>query len=105
MLFVSLCANASEKLPVADTISATPTMIYVADNESENSIVSSNFYNSEIVNLTEHKQNFSASNLYKASAQVKFLSIIFAQNYNRVLLSKSHKISHLLRNEICTRAP
>ena len=106
MCFVSAGAGASGDIPVkTDNISPVVQVIYPDDNETENSVVSSNFYNTEIVNLSEHKQNFSASNLYKTSAQDKFLSVIFTQNYNRVFLSKTHKISYFLRNEICTRAP
>ena len=106
MIFVpSFCqANDGENIAL-DTISSVPAFVYVADNETENSISSSNFYNAEILSLGGQKQTYSSSDLFKTSVQNKLLAQIFAQNYNKVFLSKSHKISYFLRNEICTRAP
>ena len=106
MIFVpSFCqANDGENIAL-DTISSVPAFVYVADNETENSISSSNFYNAEILSLGGQKQTYSSSDLFKTSVQNKLLAQIYAQNYNKVLLSKFHKISYFLRNEICTRAP
>ena len=106
MFFVpSFCQASGGGSLTFDSISSAPAIVYPADNETENSISSSNFYNAEILSLNTQKQSYNASNLYKTSAQLKLLSQIFTQNYNRVLLSKTHKISYFLRNEICTRAP
>ena len=106
MCFVSLAAGANEDLSTnTDKISSVELVIYPSDNETENAISSSNYYNAEIISLSGQKQTYNCSTLYKASAQARLIAQIFAQNYNRVLLSKSHKISNILRNEICTRAP
>ena len=105
LCFVSLSVSAKENLYNCDAVKSVPAFVYVADNETENSISSSNYYNAQIILLNTHKQTYNCLNLYKASAQSKFLAQIFAQKYNRSYLSKSHKISFLLKNEINTRAP
>lgn len=103
--FVSLSAFAVDSVFLnADNISPVVQVIYPADNETENSISSSNYYNAEILNLKEQKPLYISSALSKASPQSKFLAYILAQNLNCDLL-KSNKISNLLKTEICTRAP
>jgi hypothetical protein len=106
MFFVPTFCQASDSGNVTvDTISSVPAFVYVADSETENSISSSNYYNAEVLSLNPQRQSYNLSNLYKTSGQLKILTQIFTQNYNRVFLSKTHKISYFLRNEICTRAP
>lgn len=106
IFFCSVPANA-QKAPVAytDTISAIEQTIYLTNPEHKNAVVSSNSHNFDILTLRRNKQTYSANTVFKASPQSKLLALIFAQNYNRVILSKSNKVSLNLKNEINTRAP
>ncbi len=106
LFFVSACANAFDTQKNTDYIKAVQTQnIFTAGNSQETSVVSSNSQSSEIYLQNDNKENYTGGNLFKASSQAKFLQEIFAQNYNKSFLSKSQKISPILRNEICTRAP
>jgi len=105
---MSFCANPScahlKNSLVSDNISAPAQVVFVTDNESENSVVSANSNVIEIFSSQDKKDQFLGS-VPKTSPQAKLLQQIFSKNYNNVFISNSHKISSFLKNEICTRAP
>lgn len=106
MFFISLSTvafGAQKNLDVIRPISNQE--VFISGCLQESFVVSSNSQNSEVYLQNDNKENYIGGNLFKASAQARFLSQIFAQNYNKTYLSKSHKISPILKNEICTRAP
>ena len=109
MFLISMCnANASlymSESSLIDNITVPNAVVYVNNNEQENSIVAANSNGLELSALKDNKETYSGGNIFKSSAQYKFLQEIFSKNYNKVYLSTSHKISPYLKNEICTRAP
>lgn len=100
-----VCPAAEISTKISDSIYSPTQVFLIVDNEVENYIASSNFRGFEISASSNKKESFAKGDLNKTSPQRKLLQIIFAQNYNKTLLSESHKISPYLKNEICTRAP
>ena len=106
LFFISLSVSAFETHKNFDVIRPLSNQqIFIADSFQENSVVASNSQNPEIYLHNDDKENYISGNLLKTSSQSKFLREIFAKNYNKTFLSKSHKISPFLKNEICTHAP
>lgn len=74
-------------------------------NETENSLVASNFQNNEIFASNDAGKTHYNNLTDKAICQNKFIKVNFSNKYNEFTHLVSHKISPYLRNEICTRAP
>lgn len=115
--FISLSANAreisfdsinfnSQQQIILDSVSIPdePELI-LSDDVNENSITSANSQRHEISASTSRRDTFSGGLIARTSSQNKLLQQITSNKYNKTLFSKSHKISPLLKNEICTRAP
>lgn len=106
MDFSLLNSNFSQQEIILDSVSIPdePELI-LSDDVSENSIAASNSQRHEISASTSRRDTYNSGTIERTSAQNKLLQQIFTSNYNKTLFSKSHKISPLLKNEICTRAP
>lgn len=105
--FASLNSDFSQQEAVimdCVTIPSVPELV-LADDINENSIVASNNQRHEISSSSTRKYSYNGGNVEKTSIQNKLLQQIFTSNYNKTFYSTSHKISPLLKNEICTRAP
>ncbi len=113
--FITLGANATGAMSVGFEKLAPQTIsneITIPDQElgikpvnNEVEFVCANTHNAEISAVRDRKDNFAGGFLDRASAQNRLLQQIFSSNYNKTYYSTSHKISPLLKNEICTRAP
>jgi hypothetical protein len=106
---ISFCsADASlylTKSAPTDTITAPVTIVCLNDNDGENSIVCTNSTPLELGAQKTDKENIESINVFKTSAQYKLLQEILSKNYNKIYIKTTDKISKILRNEICTRAP
>lgn len=104
--FITLSTNAYDNQKYVDFINAPQTQnVFSLNNWQNTHIVSENSLNSEIYLQSSNNENDSGGNLFKTSSQKKFLQEIFTKNYNKTFLNKYYKISPILKNEICTRAP
>ena len=106
MNYLTFTQNFSQQEVILDSVS-TPDEheLTLSDDVSENSIVASNSQRHEISNASSRKNSTFNKTTERSSVQSKFLQQIHSKNYNNTLSNKSHKISPILKNEICTRAP
>ena len=115
--FISLSANAKEldystfvdnfshQELIFESVSTPVTELVLANDINENSIASANSKRHEIGASSSRRDSYNNSTIERTSGQNKLLHQIITSNYNKTSLSESHKISPLLKNEICTRAP
>lgn len=99
--------NFSQQQEIVSDVVSIPdsSELSLADDVRENYIVASNSQRHEISSASSRKDSYNSGNIEKTSIQNKLLQQIYSSNYNKTLYSISHKISPLLKNEICTRAP